>query len=340
MKLKHIVYLLFVCCALAFVTTLPSCTKTSYDYEKMPYKSIESFKLKGYANDSLNAVVRNGEIIVYWTGETTAPATIRPVIAVSAGASITPASGVEVAFSDTTSYAVKAEDGSVQVYRLKPVLHVPIPRVYAISPNTLHLITDPVVSITGEYFLSRDTSDVKVYAQRVSDGFEFDLNIDYTAISNTSITARIPLSNKQADTGLHKIWVKIGDRASESKQVQIRMPLLWASGVTKLSFKEAGEPVAPGDSVTIQLKDIYNGDVLKWYRNAFTRIQILSVGSYSFSTTQFVVRDDYSIRFKTPDQPMDNAPWAINLYYNGAYYSEDQFQVLLPANQWPSFAIK
>lgn len=340
MKSKHIQYLFSVCCILALVTVLPSCTKTSYDYEKMPYKNIESFKVKGYTADSLNAVIRNGQIMVYWTGEADAPATIRPVIAVSKGAAITPASGVEVSFKDTTTYTVSAEDGSVQIYHLKPVLNVPIPRVYAITPNTLHLITDPAVTIAGEYFLSRDTADVKVYAQRVSDGFEFDLDIDYSVISNTSITARVPLNNKQIDTGLHKIWVKIGDHASESRQVQLRMPLLWRSGVTILSFKEAGQPVAPGDSVTIQLKDIYNGDVLKWYRDAFTRIEILSVASYSFTTTQFVVRDDYSIRFKTPDQPMDSAPWAINLYYKGAYYTEDQFQVLLPSSQWPLFAIK
>lgn len=340
MKPKHILYLFYSCCIPALFTVLSSCTKTSYDYEKMPYKSIESFTVKGYTNDSVNAVIREGQIIIYWTGEAAAPATIRPVITVSAGAAITPASGVEVAFSDTTTYTVKAENGTVQVYHLKPVLNVPIPRVYSISPNSIHLITDPDVTITGEYFLSRDTADVRVYAQRISDGFEFDLDIDYATISNTSLTARIPLTNKLVDTGLHKIWVKIGDRTSESQQVQLRMPLLWRSGVTSLSFAEAGQPVAPGDSATIQLTDIYNGDVLKWYRHAFTRIQVLSVGSYSFSTTQFVVRDDYSIRFKIPDEPMDNAPWAINLYYNGAYYTEDQFQVLLPSGQWPLFTIK
>jgi hypothetical protein len=259
---------------------------------------------------------------------------------VSKGAAVTPASGVEVAFSDTTTYTVKAEDGTVQVYHLKPVLNVPIPRVYSIAPNNVHLITSPDVTITGEYFLSRDTADVKVYAQRISDGFEFDLDIDYSTISNTALTARVPANNKLIDTGLHKIWVKIGDRASESKDVQLRMPLLWQTGVTTVSFAEAGQPVAPGDSATIQLKDAYNGDVLKWYRHAFAKIQVLSVASYSFTTTEFVVRDDYSIRFKVPDQPMDNAPWALNIYYMGAYDSEDQLQVLLSSSQWPLFTIK
>lgn len=340
MKPKHILYSFSICIVLVFFAALQSCTKTTYDHEKMPYKSIESFKVKGYTNDSLNAVVRDGQIMVYWTAEAAVPATIKPVVVVSAGASISPASGVEVAFSDTTTYTVKAEDGSIQVYHLKPVLNVPIPRLYSISPYTIHLITDPTVTIAGEYFLSRDTADVKVYAQRISDGYEFDLDIDYSLISNTSVTARIPSTNEKIDTGLYKIWVKIGDRISDSRDVQLRMPLLWRTGVTKVSFKEAGQPVTPGDSVTIQLRDTYSGDVLKWYRYAFTKIQILSVDSYSFSTTQFVMLDDYSIRFKTPDQPMDSAPWVISLYYKGPFYSEEQLDVRLNGDEWPKFAIK
>jgi len=315
---------------------LQGCSKTEYEYEKRPYKNIESFVLMGYTGDSINATVNNGNIIVYWAAEAALPKTIKPVIAVSAHATISPASGTEVSFSSETVYKVTAEDGSVQTFRLKPVINHAVPRISSISPNNLHWISSTQVTVSGEYFLTGDTADVHVYAQRLRDGFEFDLPIDYTKISMTSITANLPAYADIQDTGLHKIFVKIGDRVSDEKEVTLRMPDISYTTLLHLSFDEAGKQVAAGDSVTLRLSDDYNGDVIKWYAKHFTK---LVIEDYVFEADA-LTQTSNTIKFKVPATPLNSKPTGIVLYFMSPYYSPIYLSKLLSQDVWPIFPVK
>ncbi|QBQ42081.1 hypothetical protein E2P86_13345 [Sphingobacterium psychroaquaticum] len=114
---------------------LASCNKTNYDYEQKPYKEILSFKIAtvSHGTDSVNAVISGDSISIYWDPSVPLPATITPTIHVANGATVQPASGVAVPFSDKTIYNVTAEDGSVKAFRLKPVYNLPVPTVSEIK---------------------------------------------------------------------------------------------------------------------------------------------------------------------------------------------------------------
>lgn len=321
--------------AVLFTILLLACKK-EYVNEKMPYNSIESFTIKGYTGDSVNAVINNGSIIIYWSADAAIPATIKPVITVSPHAAISPASGTEVVFSESTQYTVTAEDGTQQVFHLKPVLDKAIPKISSINSNSLEWITDTQLVVSGEYFLSGDTSDVHVYAQRMSDGFEFDMNIDYKQLTMTNITANLPLYTNMQDTGLHKIWVKIGDRVSDYKIINIRYPDIYYNNVLHLAFSEAGQTMQPGDSLTLKYWDDYNGAVTKWYTQRFTRIVF---ENYSFEAAA-LSQTDSTIKFRLPDTPIERKPTNIILYYVDPFLNSNYTSAILSQDQWPVIPVK
>ena len=315
---------------------LQACTKTKTEYEKRPYSSIESFVVMGYAGDSVTATINNGDIIVYWAAEATMPATIRPNISVSPFATISPASGTEVAFNTETVYTVTAEDGSKQTYRLKPVINNAVPKISDISPVTLLWISSTKVTVSGEYFLSGDTADVHVYAQRLRDGFEFDLPIDYSKLSMTSITANLPAYSDIQDTGMHKIWVKIGDRISDEKTINIRQPDITYTGMVNLSFEEAGKTLVAGDSMTLKITDNFNGDVMKWYAKKFTKVVI---ENYVFEAAA-LTQTDSTIKFRLPDEPIVRTPSNVIIYYPGPFYNQEYLARILNQAVWPIIPVK
>ena len=318
---------------------LGACSKTEYEYEKEPYKEIESFVLPGYSGDSIHAVIHNGEIIVYWAAEATLPSTINPSIAVSPNAIISPASGTEVAFNEETVYTVTAADGSTQTYRLKPVINQAIPKISKITPTSLAWISNTKVTVSGEYFLAGDTSNVHVYAQRLRDGFEFDLDIDRTQLSMTNITASLPKYTTQLDTGLHKIWVKIGDRVSDAQEVNIRIPAIPSTdvnGLFHMTFVEAGKTLVAGDSVTLKFWDDYNGDVAKWYAKKFTK---LNFENYTFEAKD-LSQTDSTIKFKLPDFPIIRKPSNVILYYVDGFQNSTYLARILPQSSWPIIPVQ
>jgi hypothetical protein len=315
---------------------LPSCKKTEYEQEKKPYKQIETFSLKSYAGDTINAVINEGNIVVYWAAETTLPATIRPVIVVSPDATISPASGAEVAFNVNTVYTVTAEDGTTQTYRLKPVINYPVPKISSINPANLHFISGTTVTISGEYFLAGTAADVRVYAQRLKDGFEFDLPIDPTKLTMTNITANLPTYTPLLDTGAHKVWVKIGNRVSDTKAVTIRIPDISYTDLLKVSFKDAGVAVAAGDSITMRIADEHNGNVVKWYAKKFSK---LVIENYSFEAPA-LTQTDSTIKFKLPDYPVDRAPNSFVLYFKDGYGNAVYLSRIIGVNAFPKMPVK
>jgi hypothetical protein len=213
--------------AAACIFFFQACRKTEYENIKRPYAEIERFAIAGYNGiDSIPAVIADDTIFIYWNPDADHPENIRPHIVVSTGATITPASGEQVSFSGQTVYTVTAEDGSVKKYTLKPVFNIPVPTLFNVTAARTWSATTPIV-INGEYFLSTgDVKDIRVYAQRLRDGFEFDLPLDTPNITATRINAYLPKFTAEFDTGAHRIYVKVGEFASNVAPIWISQPPL------------------------------------------------------------------------------------------------------------------
>lgn len=325
--LSYIALLAFVC---------QSCTKTETTLEKRPYKTIERFALVGYTGDSINAVIHESNIIVYWADDAPLPATITPHIAVSAHATISPASGTAVTFDSTTVYTVTAEDGTTQTYRLKPVINNPVPKISAISPSDLLWVSSPTLTVKGEYLVNKDTT-VHVYAQRMRDGYEFDLKLEKSGITATQIIATLPDYTEQMDTGMHRIFVKVGGRVSEDKQVRLRKPDFRFRIPSLLHFQilEAGQTLHAGDSLTIRIWDDLNGSVTRWYAKEWLQLKI---GTWSFDQASMIQTDE-TIKVKIPDTALSSQPNNFILYFIDPFYTTSNYSVLLNASSWPTLAV-
>ncbi len=242
--------------SLLLLVALVSCSKTEQEQIKRPYNSIERFSIAGYGDlDSISAVLKGDTILVYWNSESTPPKTIRPQIDVAPAATIAPASGTEVAFNQSTVYTVTAEDGSVRRYILKPVFNRAIPRLLQITaPFQWTWEGNFNLTINGLYlFTNGGVSGIQVYAQRLRDGYEFNLPLNNDLTTSTQINLKLPRLTADLDSGLHRIWLQVGDLPSNYLDVWISQP--WIDKiVTSVRLKEAGGPVYLGDTLTL----VYN----------------------------------------------------------------------------------
>ncbi|WP_437921296.1 hypothetical protein [Sphingobacterium sp. LRF_L2] len=125
----------FFFCAIFFFS---ACTKTEYEQTKQPYNDILSFRIAGENSgiDSLSAIIAGDSISIYWDQLIDVPTRISPVIKLSAGATISPASGEAVDFSKNTVYTVTAEDGTTRTFRLTPIFNVPIPTISSFAASS------------------------------------------------------------------------------------------------------------------------------------------------------------------------------------------------------------
>ena len=247
-----------------------SCDKKEFEYGKEPYNVIESFKIKGYGTiDSIQAVIAGDSILIYWDVAVEQPATITPTIVIPATATLTPASGEAVAFSEETEYTVTAEDGTIRTYRLKPKINQPIPVITKVpTAFEWNPAKTQTIRIAGEYFLEGgDTSAIKVYAQRIRDGFEFGLPLIKQQVTQTNISATIPAFTAEQDSGRHNIFVKIGQVVSPPTEVWLTQPNYSHLMFGKVSLEEDGQPVSPGDILTVNysLSDNYGGIIARYY---------------------------------------------------------------------------
>lgn len=242
---------------LIFVAAFTSCKKTEYEQTKRPYNTMAYFTIGGYADlDSINAVITDNEITLYWSADSVLPKKIKPRILVSEGATVSPASGEEVSFSESTVYTVTAEDGTERQYTLKPVQHEAIPVLAGFADESHWGGLGPdwqygkgkKLKINGQYFLHyNDASGIRVYAQRMRDGFEFDLEVDPAETSTTQVAVDLPKLTAELDTGMHRIYVQVGDYPSNSLEVWVAPPSL--IDVAKITLREAGQTIYIGDKM-------------------------------------------------------------------------------------------
>lgn len=281
---------------------LQSCEKTEYDYLKRPYNEIQQFVVLGSTGDSTKSVIIADSINIYWNPDVALPANITPKIVVDKNATISPASGVSVPFSKNTVYTVTAENGETKTYRLNPILTLPVPSISSVTTPVTWLST-PQINIFGEYFLANtQPSEITAYMQRVADGFEFPLQLVTNQITNYSMVANLPDFSAEHDIGLHKLFVKTGNRVAQSVDVVIQAPSISYTNRVS-SLVEEGKNVHPGDSLTINysVTDSYGGKVASYYSTKDVRTVLLYVAFDAMIEVNDLVITDNTIKFKVPE---------------------------------------
>lgn len=263
-----------------------SCNKTEYEQETRPYTDILSFEIMDQhaGREQLEGIVFKDSIIVYWNPDVDRPTTITPTIEVAAGASISPASGIAIPFSEEIIYTVTAENGQSKEYVLKVKTHREVPILSAIVGNFDYLVAMDVggwtvapndqeksgayLNFLGEYFLTTgDVNDIKVYMQRLHDGYEFDLPVNRETVTNTSLQVEMPKFSIQLDTGRHRVWVQIGDLVSDSKDIFMRAPHLSINGTTEAEFLQMNSEIYAGQTLTMKYRysDDLDGAITRYY---------------------------------------------------------------------------
>lgn len=341
MKIHYITALLFT-----YAITFISCSKTEYEQEMRPYTAIESFYLEEASSgkERLEGVISADSIIVYWNPDVTLPAEITPTIVVAKGATISPASGASVPFSETTTYTVTAENGDSKTYQLKiktqretPILTavvaafsnpVPVEQLYWKATAVSQATSGQYLNLLGEYFFATgDAADVKVYMQRLHDGYEFDLPIVANTGTNTSMQVELPKFSTQQDTGRHRIWVQVGGLASESKDIFLRSPSIQTTGIgtADVDLVEAGADVRAGQTLHINYNytDVLDGAITRYYDPKDFYAVVLSA--------RVVTKIDTTIN------PRTGLERYTYTYKNGSFLvtdhevTSDKIQVTLPA---------
>jgi hypothetical protein len=305
-------------CAALFVI---SCKKDK-EYTKYPYNNIERFALKGYANDTIKGVIIKDTVFVYWDASAKLPESITPSIIVSERATISPASGTAVSPASSPVYTVTAEDGTTRKYQLKFVLGQAPPIVTSIAnADFLQWSGTTLMRITGQYFLTGgDTSAIRLYAQRVKDGFEFDMTLRRDLINSVTLSAGLPVYTAAMDTGRHNFKLVVGKQTINAGSGWIGAPLILG---TYLSLENRPAKYYPGDVVTIKVDDGLNGAVYNWYRGKVSRIVLnLIKPPATNSTAQLQITDieqvGNTLKFKMPDNAQNYADYYIGntvVYY-------------------------
>lgn len=100
---------------------LAGCRKET-EQAPSPHARIAGFTVEA-GSEMMSAAMSGDSIVVYWPSYLPAPSSIQPVIAVSDGAVVRPASGAAVPFQTGTAYTVKAQSGLEKKYFLKVVMN-------------------------------------------------------------------------------------------------------------------------------------------------------------------------------------------------------------------------
>lgn len=301
---QYITSLILSVCTLS-VVFISSCTKTEYEQTKLPYNEITKFAIKSFTEgDSIQAVISDNELIIYWDKAVAIPTQITPDIAVSEGASISPASGQSVKVTDDLSFTVTADDASTKTYKLRFVLQTPTPIVLATNNATWLQWHEgsAMVSINGQYFLAGgDPSAIRVFARRASDGFEFDLIVPPSSIKSTSIGAKLPPYTTAMDTGRHDIKLNIGTTTIDLAQGYIRPhPLI--NTHFKLEAPTV-KTITAGQEIRFRIDEGEAvGRVNKYYAGKCSKITFYHVnkGEYKLITISDFKQEDNTISFKFP----------------------------------------
>lgn len=282
---------------------IQSCSKTNYDYLLRPYNEIKQFYIVTSAGDTTKCLIQGDSITVFWNPDMTMPEKINPHIVIDEKATISPASGEAVAFTKNTTYTVTAENGDVKTYRLNPVIKKPLPSISSVLGGITWLSTTQL-NIYGENFLAdADATNIGVYLQRVSDGFEFPLEVIKERTTNYSLIAKVPPFTDEQGIGLHKLYMKIGDKATKAVDIHVYAPDKYAVNITT-SLVQEGKDVHAGDLLTINYTatDNEGGKIAKFYSTNDVGTVVLYFSFDENVEIKEFTRTANSIQFKVPDE--------------------------------------
>ncbi|WP_183559745.1 hypothetical protein [Mucilaginibacter sp. SP1R1] len=288
------------------VLTVASCKK---EYVKYPYNQIEQFTIQDANGISLKATILDNEIMVYYPPFQTIPDFITPQITVSDHAVIAPASGTKVAFSNSTIFKVKAQDGSIKTYTLKPMINNPRP-VFDIDPS---IRIWSYINISGEYLVA-DTNQTKLL---LIDKNNKEIKIQATAFTTFTaihLVANLPLS---IDTGNYKVKLVTNGQAIVKGPIHFDIPYL------TLAIPEDIKTVKRGQNLLITSTD----GSLKYYKNLLSN----KVSVYNSLEGKMLSMDvtitDAGIQVHIPaDFPLLNIESVIIFDKNGdSYGSVDRY---------------
>lgn len=189
------------CVVALFLIVFSACKK---EYTDFPYHNIEQFEVSVDGKSSIDGVVKGDSIILYWPPFIDMPDSIAPQITISERASILPASGKKVAFSDQTRYTVTAQDGSTKIYHLKRVDNQPLLN-FELGRT---MVRGGLFLIRGTYFVA-DTAKTRVY---LVDKNKKEIRINpITALTTVNLNSVVPTA-AVIDTGSYHIKMITGSR--------------------------------------------------------------------------------------------------------------------------------
>jgi hypothetical protein len=265
-----------------------SCKK---EYPAFPYHQIERFTVKDSAGNNLQASVINNEIIVYWPPFQSRPDSITPTIQLSERAVVSPASGIKVAFATSTVYTVKAEDGSTQVYRLKPAINQPPLTNMRITTTSFRI--NATLAVFGEFIVA-DTAVTRLYLVN-KNNTEIPVPVSQvTKIHTAGIYFTVPFSNA-IDTGTYQLKIVNNNRTATVGPFQLLMPSMATADFT---FPPNSGTVKRGNALTIQVtggsQKYYGGKFSYAIFRAATGANInINVSTQSSSEISFAIPADF-----------------------------------------------
>lgn len=266
-------------------TTLFGACKT--EYPDLPYAEIETFTIEDAYGDPLHGVIKEDEIIIYWTPLEDEPETIRPVISLSEGASISPASGEAVPYSAATEYTVTAQDGTRKTYTLRPEGGQPIP--YLKTGLSTEIYINRAFAIAGDYFLP-DADKTKVYL--VAGEQEYELT-EFNLLTNATIRPFIPITT-ELDTGYYDVKVVTG-RYTLMAQDQIHLN---APNLSALLDRTKLPPTTINPGQTFSLHFTHE-QALKFYQEKDFTAQMMA---YNINNEEIIRDFDPQVKFLSPTE--------------------------------------
>jgi hypothetical protein len=243
-----------------------SCKK---EYPALPYKDIEQFTIKDAAGTDIKASIDGTSIIVYYPPFQAVPGKVKPVIVVSEGATVSPASGSEVEYKDGTTFEVKAADGSTKTYTLKAWVNQPTPTVEVGDTEI-----DYGYTIHGEYLLP-DTNSTKVFFINAQNKEIQAPAAAFTEFTASRISGPIPVGG---DTGSYKVRLISGIYNMVKGPIHIGPPSLMLE-IQQTTAKRGAELVIvnPNNSLKYYRSKIAGKASIYYARRDFVEVDVLSI---------------------------------------------------------------
>jgi len=305
MKNKYFQHLWIKLSFLVLILASNACKK---EYTDFPYSKIESFNIKVSDGTTLSASIVGQDILVYWPPFQEVPASVSPVISVSERATVSPASGTSVAFTEATSFKVTAQDGTVSTYNLKPVFTQPDFNSFTLTGSSvfgttnLFRINSTIVVRTTDYLIA-DTSKTHVYLE-ATNGKRYQMPV--SSVTSTRVTSTVATANTFPPIGTEfKVNVVSGIKSVTGTTNYVMAPAAPTMALTLF----AAQTVQRGGSFTLTGV----GDA-----SYFTAASLATSSTGTYYPLTISARNGNSITFTIPS----DFPTGTYLYFKYSYTAD------------------